>query len=721
MAETKFALARLPPLSGGKIASISPRATNRFDVFGGPSYRLENKDYPLPLPKALKPYVDTKAGELDTWPAHASGQALAATSAMLSKNKSLVMLSEDESGKPKMIPKPRFLEQLENFLKKELRALGVTEVLPSELRLQAHREVFEYLIEDFKTYRHLLAAIKNEYEMMLASQRQQIRELEPLRQMLVTVSEQCDQKVMALREEEKQEIIELKAHNTGLQMQISSMRNKQKDLEEQVVRLQDKLQEEYRKYRDEFDARKLLVSDINDLRYQQEDYLVSKQSLQDAQEAQEDPVTLKIALRKAREDEKSATQRLNEMVANYGDVIPRRDFEALEAKHKKLEEESAVSKDDFRKLQVEHEALLDVQKQVTQQRDEFYLELETLKRSSTPRPDWDRCADHINGGLARWKEMAEGKRSNELVDVLLTEIGSGGLVDSAGADFFDSKGSGADIPAYLRSDGQVRNRRLGKRDCSLLIKDIWREKGAHDAQKTDGKRENMAEFLHMYLQRRFSLDTMVMEWGYNLHDALQRYANDDNIGLFWGVLTGEVDEEVYHKQLLLIQKLITALTKMDSEQGNQGQLSREDFRAGLQEFFSGIEEEAVLAMVHAAEVELDAKESPDLEYKNLFMEDDEGRTGPFLDSVKKWLKDERKVYVEDIKVKLEDTDPVSPDDLKRALSLADPEITSQQMDSYLAWAFRVPPETVYDCNPLEQATILQRLENGNVFRVGQKM
>lgn len=65
--------------------------------------------------------------------------------------------------------------------------------------------------------------------------------------------------------------------------------------------------------------------------------------------------------------------------------------------------------------------------------------------------------------------------------------------------------------------------------------------------------------------------------------------------------------------------------------------------------------------------------------------------------------------------------PVSPDDLKRALSLADPEITSQQMDSYLAWAFRVPPETVYDCNPLEQATILQRLENGNVFRVGQKM
>ena len=47
--------------------------------------------------------------------------------------------------------------------------------------LQAHREVFEYLIEDFKTYKPLLSAIKNEYEMMFAYQRQQIRELEPLK------------------------------------------------------------------------------------------------------------------------------------------------------------------------------------------------------------------------------------------------------------------------------------------------------------------------------------------------------------------------------------------------------------------------------------------------------------------------------------------------------------------------------------------------------------
>jgi len=53
---------------------------------------------------------------------------------------------------------------------------------------QAFREVFEYLIEDFKTYRPLLAAIKNEYEMMINFQKGEIRRLEPLRVSAVEIS-----------------------------------------------------------------------------------------------------------------------------------------------------------------------------------------------------------------------------------------------------------------------------------------------------------------------------------------------------------------------------------------------------------------------------------------------------------------------------------------------------------------------------------------------------
>lgn len=55
------------------------------------------------------------------------------------------------------------------------------------------------------------------------------------------------------------------------------------------------------------------------------------------------------------------------------------------------------------------------------------------------RPDWEKCADHVNGGILRWKELSEGKRSNELVDVLLTEMAAGGIADMGGAEFFDGQ------------------------------------------------------------------------------------------------------------------------------------------------------------------------------------------------------------------------------------------------------------------------------------------
>ena len=80
-----------------------------------------------------------------------------------------------------IVPKPKFLEQLESYLNKELRLLGCPSYGPHELRLQAHREVFEYLIENFKTYKPLLSAVKNEYELYLEYQEEVIKELEPMR------------------------------------------------------------------------------------------------------------------------------------------------------------------------------------------------------------------------------------------------------------------------------------------------------------------------------------------------------------------------------------------------------------------------------------------------------------------------------------------------------------------------------------------------------------
>lgn len=62
------------------------------------------------------------------------------------------------------------------------------------------------------------------------------------------------------------------------------------------------------------------------------------------------------------------------------------------------------------------------------------------------------------------------------------------------------------MPKFLRYEGQVRNRRLGKRDTSLLIKDIWQEKAAHDAEVREIiQAHSFADKLYLYMPR-FTLD-----------------------------------------------------------------------------------------------------------------------------------------------------------------------------------------------------------------------
>ena len=70
-----------------------------------------------------------------------------------------------------------------------------------------------------------------------------------------------------------------------------------------------------------------------------------------------------------------------------------------------------------------HHALLystlqSIHKDTLSQTHDLKEELSSLKRSATPRPDWDRCA----GYLETWEELSTGKSSDRKVDVLLANI-----------------------------------------------------------------------------------------------------------------------------------------------------------------------------------------------------------------------------------------------------------------------------------------------------------
>jgi hypothetical protein len=74
--------------------------------------------------------------------------------------------------------------------------------------------------------------------------------------------------------------------------------------------------------------------------------------------------------------------------------------------------------------------------------------------------------------------------------------------------------------------------------------------------------QTLADYVANYFEKRFQSKTMAIEMGYNLHDACQRYRNSEQINLFWGIITGQIEELVYHHQMRSIGQLLQHLIKM---------------------------------------------------------------------------------------------------------------------------------------------------------------
>jgi len=663
----------------------------------GRYYKIGNIKHQLPEPSKLRPYIDIKSGHLDTWPAHAN------------------------SSTSKLSARPKFLQNLETYLQAELRALGcINTSKPTDTRLQAYREVFEYLINDFHTYKPLLSSIKNEYEAMINHQKDSIKALEPLKGMLININDQCEQKVLQLKQEEKQDLVSLRNENESLQGTISTLNDEIASLQRQVEKCQQEVAIEYKKYRDESDSRKLLIQDINDLKEQQEEARkVAMHGEVDSNAVIEDPLMLRIALRKAREDLDIATLRLAETLADYGDVVPRRDHEKLENNFKGVEEEILTLKKDHEALLKEHSALIDIHKKVIEQRDSFANDCEIMRRSATPRPDWNKCGLYIEGGPERWNQLSIETSTCDKVEILLSEMTGYDLSliktgEAMVVEFFEPKGVTDEIPKYLQSTERVRNRRLSKRDLCILIKDVWQEKIKLEGCKLfETNHSKMADFFYQYLQQRFAVDSMVVEWGYNTQEALIRYNYDNNVAMFAAVLNEEVDEDVYYSQLSSLEELYKIFATLDPEE--MGILSKSNFQEALSKYFSSMKSENIELLLLSVEEELDGFTDDMVSYRDVFTEDDEGKSGPFITQILKLMKEDREEYFNEITSYLDSYSELNADEVSNMFHAVTPNITESKCEKYIQLALR-NDDVIKNKSKLPNNVILQNLKSSCICR-----
>ncbi|XP_075251680.1 translin-associated factor X-interacting protein 1-like isoform X2 [Convolutriloba macropyga] len=692
--------ARLPPLahdkrSGSAGGGLAPDGLLMEPERGSDMHRLIRQTTNSNSRNILQQPVS-----FESWPAYATGP----TFGQMTLVKKHCGEGHSELINPwekKVIPKPKFLEQLEGFLHTELRALDCPQKGPSELRLQVFREVFEYLISDFKTYRPLLSAIKNEYELVISDLHQKIRELEPLKQMLVTVSERCDQKIMQIQEQERQDLVDLRKENIRLLQKIDSMKEKEKDYQAQIDKISDELAREYERYKNECDQRRMLVQDLNEMRYQREqEQSVSggggsqidgeaNETQEKEPEQQDDPIILKIALRKCREANEQLTAKLNETLADYANVVPRRHFEILETDFENYKAKMKSKEEENEKFTTALEALNKSYAQLVEERDAYYIELETLKRASTPRPRWDKCGDYISGGTKRWKELASGKRSENLVDILLSEISGADLATFTDQEYFQGLGMDESVALYLRFEGQIKNVKLDRINTSKLIKEYWKMKIADDAKVSLGTHQPMPEYLDKFLRDKY--DSRCTEMAYNLNDACQRFSFDSRIKQFFDILQGRMDEDHYHK----IARM-TALLQRELEKVADGNtfVTEEQMKGAIKKHIGKKSDSHVIQLVESAQKMSESTDQPNqITFTNLFQDNEEGTQSEWLELLYNQDTKERLELVEQIEALLSEKTgramEITGKELREAILAADEKVGNEVLEYCICWAFDV--------------------------------
>ncbi|KAF7232275.1 hypothetical protein EG68_08932, partial [Paragonimus skrjabini miyazakii] len=367
---------------------------------------------------------------IDAWPAHASSRVRATNQIYVSPEGHLIRQSAEKSKLPP-VKKPRFLEILEARVNKEKAKFRVTEGQPSPLRLQIYREVFTIFIQTCVYYGPLLARIKDEYESYLVHMQEQLKKLQPIRELLWTVSQECENRVSNMRRRENKDIKKLKLEKKALMAQIARLYEEGNSLTCEVEHLTSELEKKADEWRTESDGRKLLVSEVNELtsRLKEMESLARAEVIDDS----EDPLKLRIALDQANKAISRLQTTVMRFEAEYEAQVPRVKYEEVRQKLDEEIDETTRLKEELESIQSRYDLLQEHCVTLNTYRDLYYIQVTYAARVLGNKGDPAQKVEFVSTMLNRWRRIASDKPWNEvqrLVADEMTRLESGQLAIS---------------------------------------------------------------------------------------------------------------------------------------------------------------------------------------------------------------------------------------------------------------------------------------------------
>jgi hypothetical protein len=89
-------------------------------------------------------------------------------------------------------------------------------------------------------------------------------------------------------------------------------------------------------------------------------------------------------------------------------------------------------------------------------------------------------------------------------------------------------------------------RNLSLKQLKDIIQDIYEKKLKYDLKCEEDKlpRETMEQYMYTYLNQRYGLKSLIIEWAASIINGIKKYSKEDHsVSLFGKILRNECDEE----------------------------------------------------------------------------------------------------------------------------------------------------------------------------------
>ncbi|KAJ3326801.1 hypothetical protein HDU76_012635 [Blyttiomyces sp. JEL0837] len=611
---------------------------------------------------------------------------------------------------------PRFLLLLVNHIRTEMVKLGIVGEPPGNLkRLQVYREAFDYFITEFRTYQYVLAEIKNEYECALNECQKTIDTLLPLRTQVSVSKYEAVRDIDAIKRDAQATIEYYMTQMKSLEGQKAELFSEISVLKNQLSGLADEL----RQREGAIQSEELTRRRLDEMREHAESL---EKQLSDTIKAKDEEINeLQLGLRKAHRDLYASIEEAKQLALRLTQTVSKSDYDALNQTKEAISLRVATQEREITEL-----------KSVTETLKKTLVEKEKLlKRAEADKfPNWEYIAFNCPGPIHEYGMMCRGMDFNDAITILVRQLivlkaGSKAppptkevmkeeakIVGQQEPKFFIGLGLGSDVPKYLRYKGKIQNRKLSKKDCCLLIDDIWTAKIEYDASAKKGLRLQLGAFLFMYLKKKFGSQDAIAEWAYNLSEASKKHSFQSvDCQIFYSILTGRaaflhvqmeifshskkpllgnMDEDVFGYMQNSIQQVKNLFHKHDigiNDGKPRGIVAKADCTQVLREMWPNKTVEEITQLVNA----LDADQPGDtISYAWLFQPHSESL---FIEIVKEQELIGRDNYLNGLMAAMR---AISKDqrfssaDILRALASHDPTKERKDLEAYMAKGFGIP-------------------------------